>query len=79
MRGPQVSDKTITNQINRKLVNRGVSSPCQVAVDTKNGQVTLSGSVRFAHQKAAAMSAAQGITGVRRVVDQLIVKPQDKR
>jgi osmotically-inducible protein OsmY len=79
MRGTPISDQSITNQVNRKLASRGVGSPCRVTVDTKHGQVTLSGSVRFAHQKSAAASAVKGITGVRRVVDNLVVKSQPVR
>ena len=74
-----VSDQAITQQVTSKLANRGLRSPCQVAVQTNKGDVTLSGSVQYAHQKGAAVGAAGGVTGVRRVIDQLTVKPLDKR
>jgi len=75
----QVADRTITQQASQKLANRGIRSPCNVQVQTKNGDVTLSGSVQFAHQKGSAAQVVSGITGVRRVVDQLIIKPAVKR
>jgi osmotically-inducible protein OsmY len=75
----QISDQAITQQVNNKLANRGLRSPCKVAVQTNKGDVTLSGSVQFGHQKGAAVSAAGGVTGVRRVIDQLTVKTLDKR
>jgi osmotically-inducible protein OsmY len=67
--GSIASDQTITNQVLLKLAKRGFRSPCAVKVQTKQGEVTLSGTVQFSHQKAAAMQAATGVTGVRRVID----------
>lgn len=69
-----VPDRTITQQVLNKLVGRGISSPCHVAVTTQNGDVTLSGTVQFAHQKGTAVRLATVISGVRRVIDRLIVK-----
>ena len=69
-----VQDKTITRQVEGKLAGRGLGPPCQVAVETAKGDVTLTGSVQYAHQKSTAVQAANGISGVRRVVDRLIVK-----
>jgi osmotically-inducible protein OsmY len=66
-------DQTITNQVLLKLANRGIRSPCTVAVQTNKGEVTLSGTVQYSHQKAAAVQAATGITGVRRVIDNTTV------
>jgi osmotically-inducible protein OsmY len=41
--------------------------------------VTLSGNVQYAHQKGAAVNAISGMDGVRRVIDQMTVKPAVKR
>jgi len=72
-------DDRITQQVNNKLASRGFALPCRLAVQTSNGQVTLSGNVQYAHQKGAAVSAISGIVGVRRVIDQMTVKPVNKR
>jgi osmotically-inducible protein OsmY len=40
-----------------------------VTVQTRKGEVTLTGTVQFSHQKVAAQQAATGVTGVRRVID----------
>ena len=69
-----VQDKTITRQVLGKLAGRGLNSPCHVAVNTFKGQVTLTGTVQYAHQKTTASQVANGIAGVKRVIDQLIVK-----
>ena len=76
--GSATGDHAITSQVLMKLSNRGIRSPCKVTVQTKNGDVTLSGTVQFAHQKSAAVQAATGITGVRRVTDQTTVGVKKK-
>ena len=72
--GAKGSDHAITQQVNLKIANRGIRNPCKVNVATRNGDVTLSGTVQFAHQKSAAVQAATGITGVRRVNDQMTIQ-----
>jgi len=72
------SDRTITRQVQNRLSGRGLSAPCHVAVDTRKGEVTLSGNVQYPHQKGTAVQAASAISGVRRVIDRLIVKVAPK-
>jgi osmotically-inducible protein OsmY len=67
------ADLKICSDVQLKLANRGLRTPCNVTVNAKNGEVTLSGTVQYAHQKAAAVQAATGVTGVRRVIDQTTV------
>jgi osmotically-inducible protein OsmY len=69
-----VQDRTITRQVAGKLAGRGLNSPCRIAVQTNKGDVTLSGSVQYLQQKACAVQAANAISGVRHVIDRLIVK-----
>jgi osmotically-inducible protein OsmY len=73
------TDDRITQQVTNKLASRGFASPCRLSVQTSNGQVTLSGIVKYAHQKGAAVSAVSGMTGVRRVIDQITVQPATNR
>jgi osmotically-inducible protein OsmY len=58
---------------------RGLRTPCRIVVSSQNGDVTLTGSIQFAHQRSAATQAAANVPGVRRVVDQLKVTPVVKR
>jgi osmotically-inducible protein OsmY len=58
---------------------RGVRSPCRIDVESKNGQVTLTGSIQYAHQRSAAVQAASSASGVRHVVDRLTITPAAKR
>lgn len=67
------SDVAISQRVTNKLASRGIRSPCHVAVETLDGAVTLSGDVQYAHRKSAAVQAATGVTGVRRVADRILV------
>jgi hypothetical protein len=73
MQNIQGSDKVITQQIHRELVDQGVAWPSKVGVESRSGEVTLSGSVQYFHQKKAAVGAAIGVAGVRRVVDEMTI------
>ncbi len=70
----EIPDRTIDQQVTQKLSTRGLSSPCQVSVSTRRGEVTLSGLVQHPHQKNAAVQAANSVMGVKRVIDNLTVK-----
>jgi osmotically-inducible protein OsmY len=71
-------DTKINMQITNKLASRGINNPCKVTVSSNKGEVTLSGTVQHVHQRKAAEQAAVGITGVRRVNNQLVVKVEKR-
>jgi osmotically-inducible protein OsmY len=73
-----VQDSSITRQVQGKIAGRGLGSPCRIAVATVKGEVTLTGTVQYDHQKNAAVQAANGIGGVRRVVDRLTIRAAAK-
>ena len=70
----KVSDETIVQKVTRQLSNRGMQSPCHIAVAARKGDVTLSGTIQFEYQRIAALHAARGIDGVRQVMDHLQVQ-----
>ena len=72
----KVPDATIIQKVTKQLSNRGMQSPCRIAVAARKGDVTLSGTIQFEYQRIAALHAVRGIDGVRRVMDHLQV--QDK-
>jgi hypothetical protein len=47
-------------------------------VQTRNGEVTLAGTVQFVHQRNAAVQAIRTVEGVTRVVEKLKVMPAAK-
>jgi osmotically-inducible protein OsmY len=69
-----VSDRSIISQVTNKLAGRGLCAPCKLVVASRNGEVTLSGTVHHAHQKGTAVQVAAQVGGVRRVIDRLTVK-----
>ncbi len=70
----KVSDETIIQKVTRQLSNRGMQSPCRIAVTARKGDVTLTGTIQYEHQRIAAMHAVRSIDGVRRVMDHLQVQ-----
>lgn len=70
-----VPDRVLLQTVTNKIAMRGIRLPCKIDVAVKNGDVTLSGTVQYAHQKGSAEQAIKGITGVRRVDNKLTVKP----
>jgi osmotically-inducible protein OsmY len=72
-------DRTIIQQVTQRLATRGIRSPCSIAVQSKNGEVTLTGNIQYPYQRSAAIQAASTAEGVRHVVDRLTIKAAVKR
>jgi len=73
-----VKDPVISQKVSQKLSSQGVRPPCRVTVACNKGNVTLSGTIQYEHQRQGAVHAAKGIAGVQRVVDQMRVIPSRK-
>jgi osmotically-inducible protein OsmY len=72
-----VSDSKISQQVNQRL-SSSVRAPSKVTVLSSSGTVTLTGTLQYEHQRPGALQAARGVSGVRRVVDQLTILPRAK-
>jgi hyperosmotically inducible protein len=74
----QVDDLKITAELKSKLASDvGLSSVTDIAINSTNGVVTLSGEVASAEVRDKTVSIANSIPKVVRVIDNLqIVKPQ---
>jgi osmotically-inducible protein OsmY len=73
----QVNDMEITAKVKSKLASDvGLSTVPDIAVNSTNGVVTLSGAVDSATTKARAETIAQSVPKVVRVVDNLQVAPK---
>lgn len=68
--GQAVDDTAITTKVKTELLAEKDVNGTAISVDTKNGQVTLSGTVPPA-QIARAEQIARKVDGVREVVNQL--------
>ena len=62
-------------KLNQRLARCSMGSGSHVQVVVRNGTVTLSGELDFDYQRKPLLRAANGVNGVRMVVDQLRVKP----
>lgn len=67
-------DKEITTKIKIKLIKDSELKAFSIDVDTVNGVVTLTGIVESERQKFKAIEHAKGVSGVKKVIDNLQVK-----
>jgi hypothetical protein len=74
-----INDATITRNAHQHIAGTGLRSPCHIQVQTRNGEVTLSGIVQYDHQRTAAVHAVRNLEGVKRVIENLKVMPAPKR
>ncbi len=77
--GSQVPDKTLLRSVTQKLAQRCSGSGSKINVDVQSGTVTLTGALAQEYQRKAIISSMNTITGVKRVVDKMLVAPPKKR
>jgi osmotically-inducible protein OsmY len=71
--GTAPTDASITQAVKDKLLLQPEKSSKNIGVDTHEGVVTLSGTVKSQQEKDQAMQIARGTQGVQRVEDKLSV------
>ena len=69
-----VDDAAITTKVKSAVFAEPGLKTLQIGVDTKDGVVTLSGTVDTPVMKERAMQIAQHVEGVRSVVDNIAIK-----
>ncbi len=74
--GEAITDGSITTRIKAGFVNEDALKNSSIDVDTKDGVVTLSGTVPTAAGRARAVSIAKGTEGVKNVMDKLTIGPK---
>ena len=67
------TDATITQAVKEKLLLQPEPSSKNIGVDTHEGVVTLSGTVKSQQEKEQVMQIARGTEGVQRVEDKMSV------
>lgn len=70
-----IDDATITTKVKAAVLAEPGLKTLQINVDTRDGNVTLNGTVDTPELKERAMQVAQAVEGVKTVSDQLVVKP----
>jgi hyperosmotically inducible periplasmic protein len=71
--GAKMHDMTVTTKAKAALVQASGLDSGDVHVSTKNGKVTLTGSVPDESQRPLAIAAVKSVDGVRGVEDQLTI------
>jgi len=68
----EIPDKTLLQNVMKQFVRKGVNA-VRVKASVSRGTVTIEGIIDFDHQRRSILSAANAVTGVKNVVDQLRV------
>ena len=69
--GQNVDDTAITSKVKTKLTGERASNLTRVSVTTVNGNVSLTGTVPTAADRARAEELARSVTGVQQVTNNL--------
>ncbi len=69
-------DSGITTELKTKLLAEGILKGLAISVETFEGTVTLTGAVRTPEQKEKATELARTVKGVKKVNNELVIKPQ---
>ena len=73
---PMSPDPTVTVAVKTRLLADTAIAGRRIDVDTRDGVVTLSGEVRSQAEKDIAVQLARDTTGVREVIDRLVIAPR---
>jgi len=73
--GAAIDDSVITTKIKSSILSDAAVRGTDISVETKNGEVTLTGSVKSSAQSDRAQKIAMNTDGVHNVQNKLAVKP----
>ena len=76
--GNQIPDKTVLKQVVQKLMRSGTGSRSRVTAAVRNGDLTLTGTLQYEHERRCVVKAISSISGIRRVIDQMRLVPKKK-
>jgi osmotically-inducible protein OsmY len=74
--GNPIPDKTLLKQVVQRLARSGAGSQSHVTPTVRSGEVTLTGTLRYEHERRAILTSTNSISGIRRVIDQMRVAPK---
>jgi osmotically-inducible protein OsmY len=73
----KVPDKTLLQKVNQR-VQRTAGYGSRVSVSIARGEATLAGTLQYEAQRRPILKAANSTAGVRRVIDQMRIKPKKR-
>ena len=72
--GNQIPDKTLLKALNKKLMRTGIQA--KIAATVKGGCVVLTGALQYENQRRTVVRAANQVSGVRNIMDQMTIQPR---
>jgi osmotically-inducible protein OsmY len=72
-----IPDKAVLQKVNQRLTRIGGGG--KILASVLRGDVTLSGTIQYEIQRSSLVKVATSVPGVRRVIDQLKMKPKERR
>jgi hypothetical protein len=70
----QADDAKIAAKVRDRLISGGTVGDNIIAIQSRNGEVTLSGFAHTPFERAEALEIARKVPGVRRVKNQVVVR-----
>ena len=74
----QVPDKTILKNVNQKIARKGLGGQSKIMATVRNGDVTITGTLAYAHELRSIINAINSVPGIGRVINQLVVETKKK-
>lgn len=71
--GNSVPDKSLLRTVLQKLMRKGVNSN-RIAATVRSGDVTLTGTIDYEHERRSIVNSANSVPGVKRIIDQMRVE-----
>jgi osmotically-inducible protein OsmY len=76
--GNLIPDKTLLKTVIQRLARSGAGSLSRVTATVRSGEVTMNGTIGYEHERRNILKAASGVSGVRRVIDQIRVEAKKR-
>ncbi len=73
----QIPDKTLLKSVLQNMMRKGTNSS-RVTAAVRSGDVTITGTIDYEHQRRPVVNSANNITGVKRIIDQLRVEKKKR-
>ncbi len=73
----QIPDKTLLRSVLQNMMRKGTNSS-RVTATARSGDVTITGTIDYEHQRRPILNSANNITGIKRVIDQLRVEKRKR-
>ena len=73
--GQYVDDATITTQAKARMAENKSVDAAAISIETLNGEVMLTGFAKSATEKATAEKIVRDLNGVKRVKNEIVVRP----